>query len=62
MFKKLLCKLLNHKLIVVWSSKYSASQKLYCRRCKRYYAINHDVEVFLPWDYSFELMKNNKKN
>lgn len=58
MFKKLICKLFGHKLIVIWSSKVSASQQVFCTRCKRYYAINHDMQAFLPWDYSFELMKN----
>jgi len=57
MLERLLCKLFNHKLIVIWSSKVSVSQKLYCTRCKRFYAINYDSETFFPWDYSFELMK-----
>lgn len=57
MIKGLLCKLFNHKLIVVWSSPVSATQKLYCKQCKRHYAINYDTNTFLEWDYSFELMK-----
>jgi uncharacterized protein YbaR (Trm112 family) len=30
------------------------SRKLYCRRCGRYFAMNDDVRILLPWDADFE--------
>jgi hypothetical protein len=30
------------------------SEKLYCSRCKNYFGIHHQVEVFLPWCEEFE--------
>ena len=48
MIKKLICKIFFHDLEVI--KDYKHSQKLYCRRCKRYFGINHDAKAFIPWD------------
>lgn len=57
MLKKLLncltCFFNKHKLLEVKRLSES-SQKLYCFACKKYFAINHSVRIFLPWDNSFE--------
>jgi hypothetical protein len=31
----------------------SYSRKVYCTNCKKYYAMNDDVQGFLPWDSDF---------
>lgn len=49
MIKKLLCKVFGHSLIEV--KKLSQwSDKLYCKRCERFFAINYHARVLLPYN------------
>lgn len=52
--KRFLCKIKGHDLIVVKTYCFGTCQKLYCRRCKRFFGINHNVRVFIPWDSGLE--------
>lgn len=58
---RLLCKLFSHKLVVIDSFLGGSCQKLYCQRCKRYFGINHNVEIFIPWDNELEETKDEIK-
>jgi uncharacterized protein YbaR (Trm112 family) len=50
---KLSCWLFGHKYRVqIWFDR--NNQKLECPRCKKEFAINHDVRTLLPWDYELE--------
>lgn len=53
LIQKIKCWFNRHELWEVERLSFS-SQKLYCSSCKNYFAINHDVRVFLPWDESSE--------
>lgn len=56
--KKLYCKLFFHDLVVVKTSDGGNVQKVLCKRCDRYFGMNHSVKAFLPWDSELEnLMK-----
>lgn len=49
----LTCKIFFHDLTVIKDYGYN-SQKLQCKRCKKYFGINHEVKAFLPWDAELE--------
>lgn len=52
--KKIICWLFGHELLTVhYCSNYS--EKLVCTKCKRYYGMNHDVRVFIPWNEGLKL-------
>ena len=52
---KIICFLFGHKLEVVKGyDTHSGCRKLYCLRCKRYYGINDNVRLFIPWDFELE--------
>lgn len=53
---KLLCWFGYHKLQVIKTVFEGSIQKLYCTRCKKYYAINHRERVFLPLDSELDYM------
>lgn len=50
--KRLKCFPNRHRFII-YKKLSESSDKLYCNKCKRYFAINYDVRVILPWDISF---------
>jgi len=54
---KIMCFLLNHKLVVVKGyDTFAGSRKLYCKRCKRYFGINDKTHTFIEWDFELEDM------
>ncbi len=51
--KQLSCKFMKHKLITI--KKFNTNEsKVFCLRCKKYFALNHEQESFLVWDDEFE--------
>jgi hypothetical protein len=47
--RQLTCKIFNHKLKVVKNLP-GSTQKLKCLRCFKYFAIKHDLQMFMSWD------------
>lgn len=58
--KKVLCKILGHKYAIEKKYKFNC-QKLTCTRCNSKFAINHNVEIILPWDKEFEALHENTR-
>lgn len=54
MIKRLICWLFGHDLKVIKKLSIQC-EKLFCIRCRRYFAINHNVRAFLPYDDVKEL-------
>lgn len=57
--KKIICWLLFHDLVVVHSCSPN-TQKLLCKRCERFFGINHSVRVFIPWTPDLEMCDDYK--
>lgn len=55
--KRLLCKLVFHRLVVVKKFPTPAgSKKLCCLRCGRFFGMCDSVRAFVPWDSELENM------
>ena len=50
--RSLICSVFFHKLVIIKNFK-KHSRCLYCKRCERYFAMNDEMRVFLPWDSEF---------
>lgn len=51
---KIICFIFGHKLIKVPGYDRGYAAKLLCKRCNRYFGINHNVKAFVPWDKDLE--------
>ena len=49
------CKIFGHKYKVEKQFKFNC-QKLTCTRCNKKFAINHNLQIILPWDKEFEML------
>jgi len=48
--KRFLCWLLGHRLLRIDRAYQGELEKLYCRRCKRHFAMHHPTQYFDVWD------------
>jgi len=56
------CKIFFHKLKVVKGyDTIPGARKLYCERCKRFFAIHDGLKIFIPWDFELEDMHKLKE-
>ena len=53
--RRLLCWIKGHRFTLIRQLSFT-SRKLQCRRCERYFAMNDDVRVVVPWDHDFETL------
>lgn len=51
MIKRVICKILGHRLIRVLKSVDGSLECLACHRCKRRYAMHHPSKWFGEWDH-----------
>jgi hypothetical protein len=49
------CKLGYHDYLVVKNLSIRC-QKISCSRCKKLWAVNHEMRAILPWDYELECL------
>lgn len=54
MIKKILCRIFKHNFKVIQTFKHVHVQRLRCQRCKKDFAINHNIKAMLPWDEELE--------
>jgi hypothetical protein len=52
--QKLKCTIIGHDFDVVDVSCTGNVEKIACKRCGRYYGINHSVKCVLRWDQEME--------
>ena len=52
--KKIKCKIYGHDLSIIDISMTGSTEKIYCKRCKNFYGINHDIRAFISWGNCLE--------
>ena len=55
---KIKCKIFFHDLVVVNTYSMGTCQKVKCKRCGKYFGMNHDIRAFIPWDSELEYCMN----